>query len=303
MNTDNPEFKSAFIALIGRPNSGKSTLLNRIIGEDLSIVTSLPQTTQRNMRGIYNEEGVQLIFVDTPGVHRGRHRLNKSMYEQATALVTDAGIDIICYLVDLSRPFGREEDEIAGQLAGAKTAVCVIFNKRDMCEESTSVVKDFYGRYPALKKYPSIEISALSAQAKGQFLEMIGPFVPQGPKYFPDDDLSDLNMRFFAAEYIRKQVIELTKEEVPHASCVEIIDYREKTSKHAIEAVIHVETVGQKGIVIGKKGSLINKIRTRAQKELEHLAGMPVKITCHVKVTPRWRDNEGFLSSMGLVLK
>jgi GTP-binding protein Era len=303
MNNNNSKFKSAFIALIGRPNSGKSTLLNTVIGEELSIVTSLPQTTQRNMRGIYNEKDIQLIFVDTPGVHRGKHTLNKSMYEQAIGVLNDSGIDIICYLVDLSRSFGDEENEIASLLSKITATVCVIFNKIDLCKNVELVKKDFFDRYPKLKSYPAIEISALSKLSKDLFLDLINPFILEGPKYYPGDDLTDSNMRFFAAEYIRKQIIKLTQEEVPHASCVEILDYKEKASKHVIEAVIHVETAGQKGIVIGKKGKIINKIRTQAQKELTDFVGIPVKMTCHVKITPKWRDNKNFLSGVGLVQK
>jgi GTP-binding protein Era len=303
IENDNPKFKSAFIAFIGRPNSGKSTLLNAIIGEELSIVTTLPQTTQRNMRGIYNGEGFQLVFVDTPGMHRGKHTLNKSMYEQAVNILTDSGIDIICYLVDLSRSFGEEEDEITDQMSKVKATTCIIFNKTDLCETVEQVKKDFFYRYPELENFPAIEICALAEQVKNIFLNFINPFISEGPKYYPDDDLTDSNLRFFAAEYIRKQIIELTHEEVPHASCVEILDYKEKNNRHAIEAVIHVETTGQKGIVIGKKGSVINKIRKQAQKELSDLVGMTVRMTCHVKVTPKWRDNKSFLTGLGLIQK
>lgn len=296
-------FKSAFIAFIGRPNSGKSTLLNTIIGEQLSIVTSLPQTTQRIMRGIYNGDNMQLIFIDTPGIHKGKHTLNKSLYEQAISMLYDKGIDIICYLVDLSRPYGNEEDEIANQVLKVKIPICLVFNKSDICDSCNLMKKEFYQRYPKFETYPAIEISALSNLAKGHFLNLINPYIPEGPKYFPDDDMTDSNMRFFAAEYIRKQIITLTKEEVPHASCVEILDYKEKNSKHVIEAVIHVESDGQKAIVIGKKGRIINKIRKLAQLELGHLVGMPVKMICHVKVSPKWRDSKKFLTGLGLIQK
>lgn len=300
MKRISPQFKSAFIALIGRPNSGKSTLLNTIIGEDLSIVTPMPQTTRRIMRGIYNGEGYQLVFVDTPGIYKGKHTLNKSMYRQSTKMFDDAGIDILCYLVDLSRQFGKEEDEIAAMAEHLKTSVCIVFNKTDACSSIDTVMRSFYKRYPGLAPFPQVSLSAITPEAKNRFLEKIEPFIPYGPRYYPEDDITDSNLRFFAAEYIRKQIIELTYEEVPHASCVEILDYKEYEKQHAVTATIHVETQGQKGIVIGKKGTVINKIKKRAEKELQRLTGVPAAITCHVKVTPKWRDNEQFLKSLGL---
>lgn len=303
MDSDSLHFKSAFVALVGRPNSGKSTLLNTILGENLSIVTTMPQTTQRNMRGIYNGEGYQLVFVDTPGMHRGKHTLNKSMYQQSTRMFSDVGIDILCYLVDLSRSFGAEEDEIAKMVKGLKISVCIIFNKTDVCDSVKAVISSFFSRYPNLSSAYHIALSAISPSAKDDFLKVIEPLIPYGPQYYPKEDISDLNLRFFASEYIRKQIIDLTYEEVPHASCVEIIDYKEFEDKHVVNAAIHVETQGQKGIVIGKKGKVINQIKKQAAKALAHLTGVPASITCHVKVTPKWRDNKQFLAGLGLEVK
>lgn len=300
MPTGSSPFKSAFIALIGRPNSGKSTLLNTLLGQNLSIVTTLPQTTQRNMRGILSGKDYQLVFIDTPGIHRGKHMLNKSMYHQSTNMFKDAGIDILCYLVDISRTFGREEDEIAEMVMRLKISVCIIFNKIDMCRSVDTAVSSFFSRYPKLAPLPNVSLSAISPDAKNAFLTLIKPLMPYGPHYYPDDDLTDSNMRFFAAEYIRKQIIELTSKEVPHASCVEILDYKEYEDHHSVTATIHVETQGQKGIVIGKKGMLIKTIQKRAARELQKLTGVPATITCHVKVTPKWRDNKRFLSSLGI---
>jgi GTP-binding protein Era len=296
-------FRSAFIAFVGRPNSGKSTLLNTILGENLSIVTPMPQTTQRNMRGIYNGDGYQLVFVDTPGIHKGRHKLNRSMYHQSTGIIRDAGIDLLCYLVDISRRYGTEEDDIAEMIGALKIPVCIIFNKTDLCKDEKNAVNSFFIRYPTLKSFPWIALSAISPKAKKSYLKLIEPFVPVGPRFYPDENITDSNLRFFAAEYIRKQVITNTFEEVPHAACVEILDYKEFENRHVITATIHVETRGQKGIVIGKKGKVIEKIKRQSQKELGQLAGVPVSITCHVKVSPKWRDNKQFLTSMGLDMK
>ncbi len=303
MNNITSNFKSAFIALIGRPNCGKSTLLNTILGEKLSIVTPMPQTTQRNMRGIYNGEGYQLVFVDTPGFHRGKHALNKAMYKQSTKMFSDAGIDILCYLVDLSRPFGKEEGEIAKMVENLKISVCIVFNKKDLCLSVDETIKSFFSRYPNLARLQHISISAISPSAKEIFFKAIKPSISFGPQYYSEEDITDSNLRFFAAEYIRKQIIGLTHEEVPHAVFVEIMDYKEYENKHVVNATIHVETQGQKGIVIGKQGKVINRIKKQAAEELSKLAGATVNIICHVKVSAKWRDNKQFLGEMGLDVK
>ena len=303
MNDIPSDFKSAFLALVGRPNSGKSTLLNTILGESLSIVTSMPQTTQKNMRGIYNGEGYQLVFVDTPGFHRGKHALNKAMFKQSKKIFSDEGIDILCYLVDLSRPFGEEEDEIVKVVENLKIPVYIVFNKTDLCPSVDETIKSFHSRYPELTALQYISVCATSKLAKDKFLEAIEPKIPFGPKYYPEEEITDSNLRFFAAEYIRKQIIEITHEEVPHATFVEIMDYKEFEDKHIINSTIHVESQGQKGIIIGKKGKVINQIKKQAAEELSELAGAPVNIICHVKVTPKWRDNKQFLSEMGLDVK
>ena len=294
------DFHSAFVALIGRPNSGKSTLLNAVLGQDLAIVSDMPQTTRQNMRGILNGDGYQVVFLDTPGIHDGKYEFNKTMFTQGVSAFNDDGVDIICYLVDLSRRFGDEEDLIAKKASGAKDKLCIIFNKADQCEDTVGKIVEFYERYPALKGSRETMLSAIEDDAKELFMNMIKPLIPEGPKYYPDDDMTDSNMRFFAAEYIRKQIIYNTDEEVPHASFVEILEYREEKERHFIEAEIHVETQGQKGIVIGKGASVIKKIRKFSERNMKKLTGVPVRMSLFVKVTPNWRDNSRFLAEMGV---
>ncbi len=301
MNLISQNFKSAFIALVGRPNCGKSTLLNTLLGESLAVVSALPQTTRKNMKGIYTEDGFQLIFVDTPGMHSGKHALNKLMYEQSFSMFKDTGIDIICYLVDLSRDFGKEEDQIANMVIHYNKISCIIFNKVDLCKNVESMINNFFTKFPKLKDRPTTILTATSEEAKGLFLKIVKPLLTEGPQYYPNDDLTDKNLRYFASEYIRNRIIEVTRQEVPHAACVEIIDYKESPKRHTIEAVIHVETQGQKGIIVGKKGMVINQIKKRSQIELAKLVGLPVTIKCHVKVTPKWRDNRNFLNEMGFI--
>lgn len=303
MTTDSHSFHSAFIAFLGRPNCGKSTLLNTILGENLSIVSPIPQTTRRNIKGIYTDEHYQLIFVDTPGIHRGKHEFNKAMYQESTSVLSDSGIDIVCYVIDLSRKTGDEESQIIHLVTSVSIPACIIFNKKDLCPEYEQYISDLFLRYPRLSSYPFVSLSAIQPQAREIFIQCIKPMVPCGPLYYADDEITDSDLRFFASEYIRKEIIENTYEEIPHASFVEILDYKESDERHTVDAVIHVETQGQKGILIGNAGKTVKRIQYGAQKQLKHLTGIPATIRCHVKVTPKWRDNERFLRSFGMQIK
>lgn len=297
--SEHDQFRSAFVALVGRPNSGKSTLLNAVLGERISIVSTLPQTTQRNLRGICNGPGYQLVFVDTPGIHEGKHEVNKLMSRQGLALLEGKSVDVVCYMVDLARELGGEEDVVAGRVEQAGLPVCIVFNKADRCSDVERARETFYARYPGLTAYPSVVLTATEPSARERFLETLLALVPPGPMYYPEDDLTDADLRFLAAELIREQVILATREEVPHAVLVEILDYKEVEGRHLVEAEIHVETKGQKGILIGKGGAVVKRIQRRAQFGLSRLADAPARIRCHVKVSPKWRDNPRFLRGMG----
>ncbi len=302
MNGDTP-YHSAFVALLGRPNTGKSTLLNTILGEQISIVSSLPQTTRKNLRGIHTETGMQLVFVDTPGVHKGRHRFNKAMYRQSFRAVTEEEVELACWMIDTCRDFGTEEDAVAEIVRAAECPVLLIFNKADACPDIEKARSDFYSRYPDFQNRPSLTLSARDPSAKDEFLAFIRPFVPEGPQFFSEEDYTDADMRFFAAEFVRAELIGATRDEVPHSCFVEIFRYREKMGRHEVDANIHVETHGQKGIVVGKSGTGIRRIRDGAAARLSQLAQAPVNLRCHVKVTPRWRDNARFLEEMGYSAK
>jgi GTP-binding protein Era len=294
----NNKFRSAFIALFGRPNSGKSTLMNAVLQEQISIVTSLPQTTRQNIKGIYTADDMQIVFVDTPGMHRGKHTLNNMMREQAVSAIS-SGMDLICYIVDLSRDFGDEERDCATAVASASIPVLLVFNKIDLCDDPDEKIILFLREYGGFENYPKIKISANNPSSKDIFLSAVNPLIPEGPKYFDDDSLTDASMRTIAAEFIRKQIILHTREEVPHAVFVEIEVYKESENKHEIVAGIHVETNGQKGIIIGSKGAMIDTIKRFARKDIEELAGVRVALKLHVKVTPGWRDDDNFLRIMG----
>jgi len=296
--TTTKPFRSGFVVLIGRPNCGKSTLLNAVLGEELAPVTPLPQTTRRRMAGVYTHAAVQIVFIDTPGIHKGSHRLNQAMLNEAQNAVRDRSADCLCYLVDLSRNFGEEESLAAAIAGGAATPLLIVFNKKDLCTSVPGQKERFFSLFPKLADRPSVTISAVKPETRRVFLAALEPFIKEGPRYFDDETLTDADMRFFAAEFLRKHIILATRDEVPHAVFVEIESYRELEKRHDIRALIHVETVGQKGIIIGKKGALITRIQTAAAEELGRLAGCPVKLSCHIKVTPHWRDDKNFLQSV-----
>lgn len=292
-------FRSAFIALIGRPNSGKSTLLNTIIGEEISIATTLPQTTRANARGIYTTDSMQLVFVDTPGVHLGKHAFNKIMFEEARSSIKN-GVDLICYLIDLSRNHAEEERIVANIIRSVKNVpILLVFNKTDLVPSAEESAAVFFRAFPDLVKLPSVYINATENSTKDRFLSATDPFIPGGPRFFDPEEMTDSTMRQIAAEYIRKHIIAHTSKEVPHAVFVEIETYRERIDRHTIIATIHVETRGQRGIIVGKGGCVIDLIKRGARSDLKRLTGVPVSLTCHVKVSPRWRDNNDFLHRMG----
>jgi GTP-binding protein Era len=292
-------FRCGMVALIGRPNSGKSTLLNTVLGQELSVVSSLPQTTRRNLRGILTTDSLQIVFVDTPGIHDGGHRYNKAMSAESRGVLRDKGIDLIAYLVDLGREFGAEEDTVAGIVRAASASVLVVFNKVDRCADVGARVRAFFERYPALAGRRFVRIQANKRDAREAFVAAVAPLLPEGPALFPADELTDENMRFFAAEYVRKGIIACTREEVPHACAVEILAYEEGATRHLVDAVIHVETDGQRGILIGKGGGMLGRIRNLAEVDMSRLAGLPVRYRMHVKVSAGWRDKPGFLREMG----
>jgi|GEM_PF-527492 len=298
-NPGEKAYRCGMVALVGRPNSGKSTLVNTVLEEHLCVVTPLPQTTRRVLRGIFTSKTMQIVFVDTPGMHLGDHTFNKNIVSQSSGVMRDQGVDVIAYIVDLFREPGKEEDIVAAKVAAANRPVVVIFNKTDICPDCDGRIKAFFTRYPKLRGNPYIAITATEKKARGKFITAVLPFIPEGNPMYGEDDLTDADMRFFAAEYLHKAIILSTREELPHASCIEILDYQESPERHLVDAVIHVETTGQRGILVGKNGAMIGRIRTIAEKELSQLAGVKVIFRCHVKITPKWRDNPRFLNSMG----
>ncbi len=292
--------KSGFAVLLGRPNAGKSTLLNSIIGEDLALVSSLPQTTRYLFKGIFTDDRGQIVFLDTPGLHFGKHGLNKSLLESGKNVIKEADADVYLYLVDMMRPPGDEEDAIIKMLEEIKAKVLLVFNKKDVADKRDEFVASFFERFPSFESNPYLIISATNPKDVKKVGNELFSRLPEGPMYFDKDELCDANFRFFAAEIIRGQIIHNSREEVPHASCVKITSYKEIEGEHDIEATIYVESNGQKAILLGDKGSVIKKIRHFSRREMKKLTGEPVNMELKIKVKPNWRNNASFLEFVGL---
>lgn len=290
-------FKSGFIAIVGRPNVGKSTLMNSLLGEKISITSDKPQTTRNRIRGIVSRPDAQLVFIDTPGIHKPVHRMNEVMVE--TALRTYNEVDVILFLVEATERPGGGDRFIIDSLAQVKTPVFLLINKADLVakERLLPLIQELSGLYPFAEIIP---VSALKNDLGG-LVETILKRLPEGPRYFPDDQLTDQPERFIAGEIIREKVFELTKEEIPYSSAVVIESMKEEPEITRIHATIFVDRDSQKGIVIGKNGALLKEIGTRARLDMEKLLGVKVFLQLWVKVKKGWREDDRMLKNIGII--
>ncbi len=292
------DHRSGLVAVVGKPNVGKSTLINGILGQKVAIVTAKPQTTRRRQLGIYTSAEAQVLFIDTPGIHRPQTALGKYMIGAAHDALKDA--DIILWILDSSRLPTDEDQRIADLLntITPKTPVLLALNKMDLLDEARELPA-----HEALYRWQRIlRCSALIGTGLDAILQCLIAGLPRGPRYYPADQLSDVNLRFLAAETIREQIIELTTEEIPYAVAVEITRYREQPGQVAIEAAIYVERASQKGILIGKRGSMIRQIGSQARAALAKQLGKRVRLDTRVKVLKNWRSNEDFMRRVGYSL-
>jgi len=288
-------FKSGFIALIGRPNVGKSTLLNAILDQKIAIVADRQQTTRNKLLGIKTFEHTQMIFVDTPGIHSPRHALGESMVRTAEDAMQD--IDVVAFVTDADR---RDEDlAIIALFKELKTPVLFVLNKAD--SKSPSEISDIIHAYGDLFPFSSfLSISALKVKGIEFLLEKIKGLLSEGPKYYDDDTVTDQYERFMTAEIIREKIIKNTSEEVPHAVAVEIQEWKEKKKGLvSISATIYVEREGQKAIIIGKKGDMLKTIGSQARRDIERLISAKVFLELWVKVKKGWRDDKKMLQTLG----
>lgn len=290
-------FRSGFVAIIGRPNVGKSTLLNRILGDKIVITSDKPQTTRNRIQGIHNLPAGQIVFIDTPGVHRARSRLNQYMVD--TALASVQGVDAILFLVEATARPGDQETLILETLAKAQAPVLLVINKIDLvAKESLLAAIATYARlYPFREIVP---VSANSGDGVERLVDLIHGYLPEGPPYFPDDILTDLPERFIAAEIIREKVFRLTHDEVPYSVAVAIDSFKEREGGVvAIAATITVERDSQKGIIIGRRGEMLKKIGTQARLEIERLLDTRVFLELFVRVRKDWSENPQMLKEFG----
>ena len=289
--------KSGFVSIIGRPNSGKSTLLNHLVGEKVSIVTNKPQTTRRVVRGIVTRPEGQIVFLDTPGIHKPIHRMNERMMKAVREAMAD--IDLILLIVDASAEFGRGDEFTLDLLKAVTGNKFLLLNKIDLVEKKNLL--PVIERYSKLGDFAEIvPISALSGENVDMLTGQILKYLPEGPMFYPADQISDQQERVIAAEMIREKLILLTEEEMPYSTAVVIDRFEEDPKLHRIFATIFVERDSQKGIIIGKAGQKLKEIGTEARKELESFLGRKVFLDLHVKVKKRWRDDEETLRSLGL---
>lgn len=290
-------FKSGFVALIGRPNAGKSTLLNRLVGQKIAIISDKPQTTRNKIVGVLTNPQYQVVFLDTPGIHKPHDRLGELMV--STALNTLQEVEAIYYLVDASVPFGGGEDFIIEKLQKVKTPVFLLLNKIDKLNKLEILpLIDFYRQKKNWEEV--VPISALTGENLETLLAATVSYLTEGPQYYPADALTDQPERILVAELVREKIIQATREEIPHsvAVIVELIEERSENLLY-IGANIFVERNSQKTIIIGKKGEMLKKIGTLARREIEGLLGNKVFLELWVKVKADWRNSERSLRDFG----
>lgn len=291
--------RSGFVAIIGRPNVGKSTLLNQLLGEKLAIVTPKPQTTRNRIRGIKTMANAQIVFLDTPGIHRAHSLMNRRMVE--TALKTLDEVDEVLWLVDARQGIGREDEDIAQTLSRSGTATLIVLNKVDSVSKGKllPLIERCAALLPGREIVP---VSALKGDGLPLLLELIIKQLPQGPRYYPEEELTDQTERFLAAEIIREKVFLLTREEIPYGAAVTIEEFSEKEERNliVIKATLHVDRDSHKPILIGKKGSMLKEIGSRAREELELLLGCRIFLELFVKVHRGWTQDPNALTTLGL---
>lgn len=292
------QFKSGFISIIGRPNVGKSTFLNRVIGQKIAIMSDKPQTTRNKVQGVLTMDDSQMIFIDTPGIHKPKHKLGEFMSKVSKNALRE--VDAIMFMVNAQQKIGAGDEYVIEMLKGTKTPVFLIINKIDTIhpEEILKIVDQYKEKYDFAEIVP---ISALQGNNVDNLLNTLKKYLPEGPQYYPADQVTDHPERFIISEMIREKALHLTRDEVPHSIAVEIEKIRrdEETDKVRVMASIIVERDSQKGIVIGKRGAMLKEIGTRARKDIENLLGSKVYLELWVKVQKDWRDRSSQLRDYG----
>ena len=290
-------YKSGFVAIVGRPNVGKSTLLNRIVGQKIAIMSDKSQTTRNKIQGVYTTDEAQIVFIDTPGIHKPKHRLGDFMV--ATAYSAMREVDIVMFMVSADMKRGRGDDLIIERLKQSSVPVYLVINKIDTIhpDELLEIIDDYSKQMDFAEIVP---ISATEGNNFERLMETLVAQMPEGPQYFPEDQVTDHPERFIVSELIREKVLFFTRDEVPHSVAVTIESMkRNENNKIEIQATIIVERDSQKGIIIGKGGKMLKLIGTKARLDIENLLGSKVYLVLWVKVQKDWRDKKTHLTDFG----
>ncbi|XAP99378.1 GTPase Era [Staphylococcus aureus] len=293
------EHKSGFVSIIGRPNVGKSTFVNRVIGHKIAIMSDKAQTTRNKIQGVMTRDDAQIIFIDTPGIHKPKHKLGDYMMKVAKNTLSE--IDAIMFMVNANEEIGRGDEYIIEMLKNVKTPVFLVLNKIDLVYPDELMPKiEEYQSYMDFTEI--VPISALEGLNVDHFIDVLKTYLPEGPKYYPDDQISDHPEQFVVGEIIREKILHLTSEEIPHAIGVNVHRMvKESEDRVHIEATIYVERDSQKGIVIGKGGKKLKEVGKRARRDIEMLLGSKVYLELWVKVQRDWRNKVNFIRQIGYV--
>lgn len=288
--------KSGFISIIGRPNVGKSTLMNAVLGEKIAITTDKPQTTRNRIRGIYTDSEAQMIFLDTPGIHKPKNKLGQFMTEDALRSVDD--VDLVLFVVDNQLASGRGDQFIIDEIKDTKVKKLLVINKIDTMDPET--YRNIFEEYESLEIFDAIYgVSATEGKNVGVLLEAIKDRLEEDPVYFPEDAITDHPERFIVSEIIREKLLLYLREEVPHGIAVEIESYEEEENLTRIGAVVYCEKKSHKSIIIGKGGRKLKGIGKSAREDIERLVGTKVFLSLWVRVKENWRDSDFLLSNFG----
>ncbi|MGX7091582.1 GTPase Era [Hutsoniella sourekii] len=290
-------FKSGFVALIGRPNVGKSTLLNRLVGQKVAIMSDKAQTTRNRIQAVYTDNESQIVFLDTPGIHKPKHALGEFMLK--TAYSSLQGVDCVLVLVNASEKIGPGDRFVIDRIRNSEVPVFLLINKIDLVtpDELLPIIQSYTEEYDFDEIYP---ISATEGNNVDNMLAGIKNILPEGPQYYPTDQISDHPEYFIVSEFIREKILHLTREEIPHSVAVQVDRMkRNEDDKVEIDATIIVERSSQKGIIIGKGGAMIKKIGSMARRDIEQLLGNKVYLNLWVKVQKDWRSRQAQLQDLG----
>ncbi|RUS48484.1 GTPase Era [Cohnella sp. AR92] len=290
-------FKSGFVAIVGRPNVGKSTLMNQVIGQKIAIMSDKPQTTRNKIHGVYTTDDMQIVFLDTPGIHKPNSKLGDYMVKSAEGALSE--VDAVLFLTDVSEELGGGDRYIIEQLKKIKTPTFLVLNKIDKVHPEALL--PIIEKYSKLHSFTEIvPVSALQGNNVTTLLEQIGRYLGEGPMYYPADQITDHPEQFVCAELIREKILQLTREEIPHSIAVEIESMGKGDNGIVnIGAVIYVERPSQKGIVIGKQGAMLKQVGKLARQDMERLLGSKIFLELWVKVKEDWRNRESVLKSLG----